>query len=252
MQGFMAAMADPAAWAALVSLIAMEIVLGIDNLVFLALLTNQLPEHMRPMARAVGLGLALIVRLIGLAAIAWVVTLTTPVFSAFGHGFSVRDMILIGGGLFLIWKATVEISHMINPDFSEEDAGPKVGAAGLMIVIVQIPIFDIIFSVDSIITAVGMTDHLPVMMIAVGVAILVMLFASGPLARFLQDYPSLTVLALGFLLLIGATLVADGFGSHFPRGYIYSAMAFSAVVVALDLMMRRAARIRRVKGRRLK
>ncbi|ARO13364.1 Integral membrane protein TerC [Ketogulonicigenium robustum] len=251
MQGFMAAMADPAAWAALVSLIAMEIVLGIDNLVFLALLTNQLPEHQRPMARKLGLGLALIIRLLGLAGVAWVVSLTQPLFTLFGHDFSVRDLILIAGGLFLIWKATSEIMQMLNPE-PEEDSIARRGTSSLMIVVFQIPMFDIVFSVDSIITAVGMTDHLPVMMIAVVVAILVMLFASGPLAKFLQDYPSLTVLALGFLLLIGATLVADGFGTHFPRGYIYTAMAFSAVIVALDLLSRRAARLRRIKGRHKK
>ncbi|PWU70793.1 hypothetical protein DK867_22780 [Ochrobactrum sp. POC9] len=238
-----ALLADPATWAALAGLVAMEILLGIDNLVFLSLLTNKLPQQQQLRAQRIGVGLALIIRLMALVAVAYIVLLTTPVVSLFGHGFSWRDIILLAGGLFLIWKATTEIRRRIDPG-CRALSPPSAGKSSFMVVVVEIPMFDIVFSVDSIITAVGMTEHLPIMMAAVIIAMAVMLLAASPLSAFLRAYPSLTILALGFLLLIGVTLVAEAFGTHFPRGYIYSAMAFSSLIVALDLLSRRAQHLR--------
>ena len=234
---------DPSAWAALVGLVVMEIALGIDNLVFLSLLTNRLPQDQRARAQRIGLTLALVIRLTGLAGIAFMVRLTTPVLSLFGYSFSWRDLILLAGGMFLIWKSTTEIRKRIDPD-ARAPSSPSINRSSFAVVIIEIPMFDILFSVDSIITAVGMTEHLPIMMAAVVIAMAVMMLAASPVSSFLQRYPSLTILALGFLLLIGVTLVAEAFGTHFPRGYIYSAMAFSSLVVALDLLSRRAQRLR--------
>ena len=240
--------AQPEAWAALVTLIVMEVVLGIDNLVFISILTNKLPEASRQSARRIGLGLALVLRLVLLGAVAWIVQLTTPVFTAFGHGFSWKDIILIAGGLFLVWKATKEIHHNVDP---EEHAGEIVGGAvktGFAAAIFQILLLDLVFSVDSIITAVGMTDHLPIMVIAVVVAVTLMLIASGPLARFIEANPTIVMLALSFLLMIGMTLIADGLGFHVPKGYIYAAMAFSGLVELLNMLARR----KRMKDRALR
>ncbi|WP_180898291.1 TerC family protein [Martelella soudanensis] len=230
---------QPEAWAALVTLIVMEVVLGIDNLVFISILTNKLPEANRQRARRIGLGLALVLRLVLLGAVAWIVQLTEPVFTAFDHGFSWKDIILIAGGLFLVWKATKEIHHNVDP---EEDAGGIVGGAvktGFAAAIFQILLLDLVFSVDSIITAVGMTDHLPIMVIAVVVAVTLMLIASGPLARFIEANPTIVMLALSFLLMIGMTLIADGLGFHVPKGYIYAAMTFSGLVELLNMLARR-------------
>lgn len=233
---------DPAAWVALVTLIVMEVVLGIDNLIFISILTNKLPEAQRARARRLGIGAALVMRLALLGTIAIIVRLTEPVFSVLGHGFSWRDLILIAGGLFLVWKATKEIHHSMDPDpgpdvFEPQSAGLTVSAA-----IGQILLLDLVFSIDSIITAVGMTEHIPIMVIAVLVTVAVMLFAATPLANFIQANPSIVMLALGFLLLIGTTLIAEGFGAHIPKGYIYAAMAFSAVVEGLNMLSRRAKR----------
>ena len=239
--------ADPAIWIALVTLIAMEVVLGIDNLIFVSIVTNRLPEHQRSRGRRIGIGLALILRLALLGTIAIIVRLTTPLFEAFGHGFSWRDLILIAGGLFLVWKATSEIHHTLDPDAEEEAPGvPGAAAAGFGAVIGQILLLDLVFSLDSIITAVGMTEHIPVMVIAVIVAVGVMLLAADPLGEFIRRNPTIVMLALGFLLLIGTTLIADGFGFHVPKGYIYAAMAFSAFVEGLNMMARRRrARLKR-------
>jgi predicted tellurium resistance membrane protein TerC len=231
---------DPAAWTALVALIAMEIVLGIDNLIFVSIISNKLPPGARDRARRVGIGLAMILRLALLAMVAFVVQLTEPTFSIWGLDFSWRDMILIGGGLFLVWKATKEIHHNVDPDpgpdiFDRKTAGMTFGSA-----IAQILALDLVFSIDSIITAVGMTDHVPIMMIAVIIAVLVMLLASGPLARFIHANPTLVMLALGFLLMIGMALIAEGFGVHIPKGYIYAAMAFSTLIESLNLLSRKA------------
>jgi predicted tellurium resistance membrane protein TerC len=235
---------DPHAWVALITLIVMEVVLGIDNLIFISILTNKLPEHQQASARRVGIGLALIMRLGLLGTIAFIVQLTEPLFTAFGHGFSWRDLILIGGGLFLVWKATKEIHHNVDPDHGPDmfDRGAVQMTFGAAIF--QILLLDLVFSLDSIITAVGMTDDVPIMVIAVIVAVTVMLVAANPLARFIGNNPTIVMLALGFLLMIGAALIADGFGVHVPKGYIYAAMGFSALVEALNMLGRRARRRR--------
>lgn len=235
-------LADPATWAALATLIVMEVVLGIDNLIFISILTNKLPAHQQARARRIGIGLALILRLGLLGTIAIIVQLTTPIFTAFGHGFSWRDIILIAGGLFLVWKATKEIHHNVDPDPGSDMFDRKQVQLGFASAITQILLLDLVFSIDSIITAVGMTDDVPVMVVAVIVAVTVMLLAADPLARFIQANPTVVMLALGFLLMIGMTLIAEGFGAHVPKGYIYTAMAFSAAIEALNIISRRARR----------
>jgi len=233
-------LSDPAAWAALLTLIAMEVVLGIDNLIFISILTNKLPEEQRSRARRIGIGGALLLRLGLLGTVAIIVQLTDPVFEAFGHGFSWRDLILVAGGLFLVWKATKEIHHSVDPDPDGDMFEGRGATLGFSTAIFQILLLDLVFSVDSIITAVGMTDHIPIMVIAVLVTVGVMLLAADPLANFIQANPTIVMLALAFLLLIGTTLIADGFGVHVPKGYIYAAMAFSALVEGLNMLSRRA------------
>ncbi len=235
--------ADPTAYAALFTLIVMEVVLGIDNLIFISILTNKLPEAERPRARQIGIGLALGLRLLLLSLVFVIVKLTAPVFTAFGHDFSWRDMILIAGGLFLVWKATKEIHHSVDPEDTPEGIVGHVATATFGAVIVQIILLDLVFSLDSIITAVGMTDEIGIMVVAVVIAVLTMLAAAGPLSRFLEKNPTVVMLALGFLLMIGMTLIADGFGFHVPKGYIYAAMAFSALVEALNIFARRKRRL---------
>jgi predicted tellurium resistance membrane protein TerC len=251
-------LSDPAAWAALVTLVVMEVVLGIDNLIFISILTNKLPVDQRAKARRIGIGLALVMRLALLATISWIVGLTAPVFSlpfspmpdADGHvpfdlNFSWRDLILIAGGLFLVWKATKEIHHNVDPDHGQDvftpgkQVGVNFGAA-----IFQIILLDLVFSIDSILTAVGMTEHLPIMVVAVIAAVTVMLVAAGPLANFINKNPTVVMLALGFLLMIGMVLIADGFGVHVPKGYIYAAMAFSAFVEFLNMTARKRSKAR--------
>ena len=234
---------DPAAWAALTALIVMEVVLGIDNLIFISILSNKLPPEHRQKVRRIGISLALIMRLVLLSMIAWLVTLVEPVFTVLGNAFSWKDMILIAGGLFLIWKATKEIHHTVyhkpSGDMLDKDKKDivisNVGSA-----IVQIIILDLVFSIDSILTAVGMTEHLPIMIIAVLVSITVMLLAADPLANFINDNPTVVMLALGFLLMIGMVLIAEGFGAHVPKGYIHAAMAFSAGGEVLNMWSRKA------------
>jgi predicted tellurium resistance membrane protein TerC len=243
---------EPAVWAALLTLIVMEVVLGIDNLIFISILSNKLAPHQRERARRIGISLALIMRLALLSAITWLVGLTAPVFDLGIQGpvsdlgvpsyetqFSWRDLILIGGGIFLIWKATKEIHHHADPHPNDDmfDSGRATLTFGAAIA--QILLLDLVFSVDSILTAVGMTDHLPVMVIAVVVAVLFMLLAANPLANFIRDNPTVVMLALGFLLMIGAVLIADGLGVHVPKGYIYTAMGFSASVEGLGIWSRR-------------
>ena len=233
---------DPTAWSALIALVAMEIVLGIDNLIFISIISNKLPAGSRDRARRIGIGLALVLRLALLGMVAFIVQLTEPVFTLFSIDFSWRDMILIAGGLFLVWKATKEIHHNVDPDpgpdiFDRRTASLTFGSA-----IVQILALDLVFSIDSIITAVGMTEHVPIMMIAVVVAVIAMLVASGPLSRFFHANPTIVMLALGFLLMIGMALIAEGFGAHIPKGYIYAAMAFSTFIESLNLLSRKAKR----------
>jgi len=190
---------DPAAWAALMMLIVMEVVLGIDNLIFIAILTNRLPEHQRASARRIGIGLALIMRVALLATIAFIVQLTTPIFTVFDQEFSWRDLILIGGGLFLVWKATKEIHHRVDPDHGPDLFDPGSASLGYTAALGQIVVLDLVFSIDSIITAVGMTQHVPIMVIAVLVAVAVMLLAATPLSNFINANPTIVMLALGFL-----------------------------------------------------
>jgi predicted tellurium resistance membrane protein TerC len=247
-----ALVASPEAWIALATLIVMEVVLGVDNLVFVSILSNKLPEASRGLARRVGIGLALVLRLVLLSGIAFIVGLTKPVLTlpfavpslADGHplvdlAFSWRDLILLAGGLFLVWKATSEIHHTVDPQETEDLLDKKArGRLSFGSAIAQIILLDVVFSIDSILTAVGMTEHLPIMMAAVVVAVALMLVASGPLARFIHSNPSVVMLALGFLLMIGATLIAEGFGAHVPKGYIYAAMAFSGLVEGLNMAAR--------------
>lgn len=230
---------DPTAWVALLTLVVLEVVLGIDNLIFISILTNKLPEAQRARARRLGISAALIMRLVLLATISIIVQLTTPVFTAFGHGFSWRDLILIAGGLFLVWKATKEIHHTVDPDDHKDSMMGETLQISLAGAIFQILLLDLVFSIDSIITAVGMTDEIAIMYIAVIVAVTVMMLAAGPLADFIARNPSIVMLALGFLLMIGMTLIADGMGYHVPKGYIYAAMGFSALVEALNMLSRR-------------
>ncbi len=232
---------DPSIWASFLTLTVLEIVLGIDNLIFISIVAGRLPVEQQEKARKVGLSLALFMRLALLASISWIVSLTNPLFSVLGQSVSWRDIILIGGGLFLIYKGTKEIHELIDHehDGGSEDSPrqpKKVTFAG---VIGQIIVLDIVFSLDSVITAVGMADNLWVMSAAVLVAVLIMLVASGPVADFVNNHPSVKMLALAFLLLIGMVLVADGFGYHVPKGFIYAAMGFSVVVESLNLIARR-------------
>jgi predicted tellurium resistance membrane protein TerC len=244
MENLLALAADPAAWAALMTLVVMEVVLGIDNLIFISILTNKLPEHQQSRARKIGIGMAVFMRLGLLSTIAFIVQLTQPLFSLFGRDFSWRDLILIAGGLFLIWKATTEIHDTVANDAHGKEKSAAVGAATLTMTsaIGQILVLDLVFSLDSIITAVGMTEHLPIMVVAVVVAVLLMLLAADPLARFIGNNPTIVMLALGFLLMIGATLLAEGVGVHVPKGYIYAAMAFSALIEGLNMLSRRKGR----------
>ncbi|MDQ8756854.1 TerC family protein [Sphingosinicella sp. LHD-64] len=249
--------AQPEVWAALIALIVMEVVLGIDNLIFISILSNKLPEGQRQRARRIGISLALVMRLILLSGIAWLVGLTTPVFDlgiqglpdshgnpSFETAFSWRDLILIAGGLFLVWKATKEIHHNVDPSPADDVFDTSRATLGFGAAIFQILLLDLVFSIDSILTAVGMTDHLIIMVIAVLVAVGTMMLAADPLANFINNNPTVVMLALGFLLMIGAVLIADGFGVHVPKGYIYAAMAFSALVEGLNIWSRRAKRRR--------
>ncbi len=235
---------DPAAWVALAALTAMEVVLGIDNLVFISILSDKLPAEQRSRARRIGIGAALILRLALLGTVAIIVRLTEPLFAIFGNSFSWRDIILIAGGLFLVWKATKEIHHKVDPDSGSDVLNPSVAATSVAAVILQILVLDMVFSIDSIITAVGMTEHIPIMVIAVIIAVSCMMLAADPLANFINANPTVVMLALGFLLLIGTTLIADGFGAHLPKGYVYAAMAFSVLVEVLNMLARRARRER--------
>jgi predicted tellurium resistance membrane protein TerC len=232
----------------------MEVVLGIDNLIFISILSNKLPEGQRVRVRRIGISLALILRLALLSTIAWIAGMVVPVFDlglagapgahgepSFETAFSIRDLILIAGGVFLLWKATKEIHHSMDPDDSGATLDKKGNAAmGFGAAIVQILLLDMVFSIDSILTAIGMTDDLPVMIVAVVFAVGVMMLAATPLANFIARNPTVVMLALGFLLMIGAVLIADGFGVHVPKGYIYAAMAFSAGVETLNILARKA------------
>ncbi|MEM8959894.1 MAG: TerC family protein [Acidobacteriota bacterium] len=227
----------PEAWISLATLAVLEIVLGIDNIVFISILAGKLPEEKRPMARQLGLSLALITRLILLASINWVMTLQTELFSVFGHGFSGKDLILVGGGLFLIAKATFEIYDKVEGEAGPHHAG-TVAVAGMTSVLIQIMLLDIVFSLDSVITAVGMVDHLIIMVIAVVLAMIVMVIFANPVGDFVERHPSVKILALSFLVMIGVLLMAEGTGQHFDKGYVYFAMAFALSIELLNMRYR--------------
>ena len=231
---------DPNIWASFITLSAMEVVLGIDNVVFISVMVARMPPKQRLMARRIGLSLALIFRVIMLAFVAWFIHLTTPIFSIGEYAFSWRDLVLLAGGLFLLVKATREIHQDIEGE--EEGSEASTVADSMASAILQIAVIDLVFSVDSIITAVGMADHIEVMVAAVAVAILVMYFAAEPVASFIERHPTTKMLALSFLLLIGAALIADGMHFHIPRGYIYFAMAFAAAVEVVNVLAGRKRR----------
>ncbi len=235
---------DPAAWSALAALTILEIVLGIDNIVFISILSGKLPEAQRAKARQIGLALALVTRILLLMSISWVMGLTAPLFNVMGRDFSGRDLILLGGGLFLIYKAVIEIHHKLEGSEHTKDAK----AATFGAVIGQILILDIIFSLDSVITAVGMAKDLTVMVLAVVISVAFMLAFAGKVSRFVEEHPTVKMLALAFLILIGVNLLAEGFHFHIEKGFTYFAMAFSVVVEMLNIKMRKKGQVVQLHG----
>lgn len=227
-------LADPHVWLSFATLAVLEIVLGIDNIIFLSIVTGKLPIARQPAARRVGLALALIMRIALLASIVWITKLTTPIFTVGEYDVSWRDLIMLGGGMFLLFKGTTEVHHMVD---SDEEDDHQVKAQSFLSVIIQIAVLDLVFSLDSVITAVGMAEHLPVMIAAVVFAIGVMLVASEPVSNFVNNNPSIKMLALSFILLVGMALVADGMHFHIPKGYLYFAIAFSLSVETLNLLV---------------
>ncbi|BBH10950.1 TerC family protein [Chromobacterium haemolyticum] len=226
-------LSDPSAWLGLLTLIILEVVLGVDNLIFVAILAEKLPPHQRDRARITGLSLALIMRLVLLASISWLVTLTSPLFHVLSQPFSGRDLIMLGGGVFLLFKATTELHERLEGVDEVKSNGQKAYAA-FGTVVAQILVLDAVFSIDSVVTAIGMAEHLPVMMLAVIVAMLMMIAASKPLTAFVNAHPTVVMLCLGFLLMIGFSLVAEGFGFHIPKGYLYAAIGFSVLIEAFN------------------
>jgi predicted tellurium resistance membrane protein TerC len=222
---------------AFLTLCFLEIILGIDNIIFISLLTNKLPEEQRSSARTAGIGLALVFRVAMLLGITWIIGLTKPLFTLMDHDVTGRDMVLFLGGIFLIWKSTSEIHHKVADD--QEEHGPGKVAKSFLSAIIQIGLIDIVFSFDSILTAIGMTENLTIMIAAVIVSLLVMLLFAGRIASFIEKYPTLQILALSFLILIGTVLIADAAGFHVPKGYIYFAVAFSLGVETLNLRIRK-------------
>jgi predicted tellurium resistance membrane protein TerC len=229
---------SPQTWIALLTLTALEIVLGIDNIIFISIIASKLPENQQEFGRQIGLAMAMLTRILLLFSLTWLTRLTSPIFSIFQTDFSGRDLILISGGLFLLGKSTFEIHERLE---GEEGRASQKVAASLSGVILQIMLLDIVFSLDSVITAIGMVNEIAIMVIAVVIAVIIMLFASGPISKFVNDRPTLKILALSFLLLIGFSLVADGLGLHIPKGYIYFAMGFSVFVEIINLQVRERA-----------
>jgi predicted tellurium resistance membrane protein TerC len=241
---------DPHAWAALITLTALEIVLGIDNLVFISVLTSRLDAEKARRARQIGLSLAFIFRVIMLFGLTWLMGLTKPIVTLFGMGISWRDIILIGGGLFLIAKATHEIHAEVEARDGESDGEVRSSIQAFRWIVVQLVAVDLVFSLDSIITAIGMAEDIEVMIAAVVIAMIVMYAAAGPVGAFIAEHPTTKMLALAFLVLIGVALMADGFEFHIPRGYIYFAMAFAGAVEVFNVLARRNRRRRRVSARK--
>ena len=234
---------DPQVWITLVTLSAIEIVLGIDNLVFISIAVSKLPPHQREVARKFGIAVACITRILLLLTLAWLAGLTSDLFTLFGQGISVRDLVLILGGVFLLVKGTKEILELVKgePDSEDVHTRPAASFAG---VIAQIAVIDIVFSLDSVITAVGMAQHIPVMIFAILTAVAIMLLAANPLGRFIDANPTIKMLALAFIVAVGAYLLLDGFELHIPKGYLYGAMGFSAVVECLNLWAKKRASLR--------
>jgi predicted tellurium resistance membrane protein TerC len=229
---------NPEIWAALLTLTALEIVLGVDNIIFLSIIVSKLPKQQQNSARLLGLAGAMVTRILLLFSLTWLARLTTPLFTLLGYEISGRDLVLILGGLFLFWKATTEIGEQMEAPSHDEDAIKIKAVTSYFAAIVQIMLIDIVFSLDSVITAVGMTNNLPVMVTAIVIAVLTMMVASGPLSRFVDEHPTIKVLALAFLLLVGMALVGEGLDFHIPKGYIYFAMAFSVGVEMINLRVR--------------
>jgi len=229
---------NPEIWAALLTLTALEIVLGVDNIIFLSIIVSKLPPHQQNSARLLGLAGAMLTRILLLFSLTWLARLTEPLFTVVGYEISGRDLVLIIGGLFLFWKATTEIGEQMEMPSHDEDAIKIKAVTSYFAAIVQIMLIDIVFSLDSVITAVGMTNNLPVMVTAIVIAVLTMMVASGPLSRFVDKHPTIKVLALAFLLLVGMALVGEGLDFHIPKGYIYFAMAFSVGVEIINLRVR--------------
>lgn len=227
---------DTEIWAAFLTLTALEIVLGIDNIIFISILVNRLPKHLQAKGRFFGIMLAMVTRILLLLSLTWVMRLTNDLFSVFGLGISGRDIILIGGGLFLLMKSTLEIWHSVEG--SEDDKPSFQGAASFAMVLAQIAVIDIIFSLDSVITAVGLVQHIPVMVAAIMISVIVMLIFAASISRYIEEHPTLKILALSFLIMVGTLLIAEGFDVHVPKGYIYFAMAFSFGVEILNIKMR--------------
>jgi len=226
---------NPESWIALLTLIALELVLGVDNVIFISILAGKLPKSQQPRARSTGIGLAVFTRILLLLSLSWIIGLEEPFFTIFGLGISGRDLILLAGGIFLLGKSTFEIHEKLEG--VEGHASAKV-AASFASVIIQIMLLDIVFSLDSVITAVGMVNEIPIMIVAVIAAAGVMIFAAGPISNFVEEHPTIKMLALSFLLLIGFTLVVEGLHAHIPKGYIYFAMGFSVLVEMLNLRLR--------------
>jgi predicted tellurium resistance membrane protein TerC len=237
--------ADPNAWIALATLIALEVVLGVDNIIFISILCGRLPEAQRNRARTLGLTLALVMRIALLLSIAWIMKLTEPLFTVLGNAISGRDLILIVGGLFLLWKSVHEIHQSLEGAEAEGSAGAAAGRFGA--VLVQIALIDLVFSLDSVITAVGLVDEIGIMVVAVLVSVVVMMLFARPIGEFVDRHPTIKMLALSFLVLVGLVLVAEGFDTHIPKGYVYFAMAFSMAVEMLNLRQRARRQARPVK-----
>ncbi|TDQ57949.1 putative tellurium resistance membrane protein TerC [Mesocricetibacter intestinalis] len=232
-------MASPEAWVALFTLTALEIVLGIDNIIFISILVGRLPEAKRQMARIIGLSLAMGMRILLLLSLAWIMRLTEPLFVALGQEISGRDLILLLGGLFLVAKSTHEIHHSMTPEHTEGEHGSAKKKANFIATLIQIALLDIVFSLDSVITAVGMAKNIEVMILAIIIAVAIMMLAAKPIGDFVETHPTLKILALAFLILIGVSLIAESLDFHIPKGYIYFAMAFSVVVEIINIRMRK-------------
>lgn len=236
---FMSWMSNPEAWVTLATLTVLEIVLGIDNIIFLTILVAKVPKHLQQRTRLFGLALAMVTRILLLLSISWVMRLTKPLFELFEHGFSGRDLILIVGGLFLVYKSIAEIYEETDGEVEPEDASLRETVEkGVLTIVIQIAIIDIVFSLDSVITAVGLSNQIPVMVLAVVASVLVMMFAAKPIGDFVEQHPSIKILALAFLVMVGAVLIIDGCGIHMHKGYLYAAMGFSLAVELLNIRSR--------------